>query len=259
MSSLSEAPLAGRAAIVTGAARNIGAAIAERLAADGAAVVVNHRSGDSRDDAETVVRRISAAGGRAIAVEADVGDERAVAAMVATAREALGEVELLVNNAAASVTADRPWDELTVAEWDHVLRANATAGFILARALLPCLADHGGSIVNVSSIRVRTGKPGNLHYTASKAAQIGFTRALARELGSLGVRVNALLVGAIHTPDEVRYGAQEEIDARVLGLQALQRRGMPADVAGVVSFLCGDDAGFITGQSLIVDGGWVLQ
>jgi 3-oxoacyl-[acyl-carrier protein] reductase len=205
------------------------------------------------------VRRISTAGGRAIAVEADVGDERAVAAMVATAREAFGDVELLVNNAAASVAADRPWDELTVAEWDRVLRANVTAGFIIARALLLCFSERGGSIVNLSSIRVLTGKPGNLHYTASKAAQIGFTRALARELGPLGVRVNALLVGAIKTPEELRYGRQEELDAQVFELQALRRRGMPADVAGVVSFLCGDDASFITGQSLVVDGGWVLQ
>jgi 3-oxoacyl-[acyl-carrier protein] reductase len=259
MSSVAEAPLAGRVAIVTGAARNIGAAIAERLAADGASVVVNHRSADSRDDAEAVVRRISTAGGRAIAVEADVGDERAVAAMVATAREAFGDVELLVNNAAASVTADRPWDELTVDEWDRVLRANVTAGFVVARALLPCFSERGGSIVNISSIRALTGKTGNLHYTASKAAQLGFTRALARELGPLAVRVNALLVGAIKTPDEARYGAQEAIDAEVLGLQALQHRGMPADVAGVVAFLCNDAASFITGQSLVVDGGWVLD
>ena len=105
-----------------------------------------------------------------------------------------------------------------------------------------------------------TGKPGNLHYTASKAAQLGFTRALARELGPLGVRVNALLVGAIKTPDEAELRRpRTDVDARVLGLQALQRRGTPVDVAGVVSFLCGDDASFVTGQSLVVDGGWVLS
>ena len=259
MTSVSEAPLAGRAAIVTGAARNIGAAIAERLAADGALVVVNHRSADSRDDAEAVVRRIEAAGGAAMPFEADVGDEQAVARMVDAAVAAFGPVELLVNNAAASVSAARPWDELTVAEWDHVLRANVTAGFIMARALQPCFSERGGSIVAISSIRVLTGKTGNLHYTASKAAQVGFTRALARELGPLGVRVNALLVGAIKTPDELRYGPQDVLDAEVFRLQALQRRGMPADVAGVVSFLCGDDASFVTGQSLVVDGGWVLQ
>ncbi|MBB4662414.1 SDR family NAD(P)-dependent oxidoreductase [Conexibacter arvalis] len=249
----------GRVALVTGAARNIGAEIALRLAADGAAVAVNHRGADSAGAAGEVVRRIEAAGGAALAIEADVGDERAVERMAAAASDALGPVDLLVNNAAASVTAERPWLQLTADDWDRVLRTNVTACFLTAKALLPSLAAHRGSIVNISSIRAVTGKPGNLHYAASKAAQIGFTRALARELGPQGVRVNTLLVGAITTPDEARYGDQAEVDEQVLAVQALQRRGMPSDVAGVVSFLCQEAAGFITGQSLVVDGGWVLR
>lgn len=259
MGELSRGPLDGRVALVTGAARNIGAEIAVRLAADGAAVAVNHRGRDSAAAAAEVVGRIDAAGGQALAVEADVGDEEAVASMAAAVSDRLGPVDILVNNAAASVTADRLWHELDVADWDRVLRTNVTACFLTAKALLPSLAASDGAIVNISSIRALTGKPGNLHYATSKAAQLGLTRALARELGPHGVRVNTLLVGAIKTADEALYGSQQEIDGEVLALQALQRRGMPADVAGVVSFLCQPGAAFVTGQSLVVDGGWVLR
>ena len=161
------------------------------------------------------MRRISAAGGRAIAVEADVGDERAVAAMVATAREAFGPSSCSSTTPPRSVTADRPWHELDGGRVGPRPARERDAGFVLARTLLPCFAERGGSIVNVSSIRVLTGKPGNLHYTASKAAQIGFTRARSRaSCGPLGVRVNALLVGAIKTPDECATGPGEIVSTR---------------------------------------------
>jgi len=255
----SSLPLSGRAALVTGATGGLGVELARRLAADGAAVVVNHHDDRSAGAAADLVARIEADGCEALALQADVGEEDAVAAMVERAVARFGPVTLLINNAATAVAESHAWHEWEVAEWDAVTRTNVTAGFIVARALRASLAEDGGSIVNVSSIRAITGKPGNLPYTASKAAQIGFTRALARELGPLGVRVNALLVGAILTAAEARYGSREETDAEVLAAQALKRRGLPADVAGAVAFLCRGEAAFITGQTLAVDGGWVLD
>jgi 3-oxoacyl-[acyl-carrier protein] reductase len=233
--------------------------LARRLAADGAAVVVNHHDERSAGAAADLVARIEADGGEALALQADVGAEDAVTAMAEQAVARFGPVTLLVNNAATAVAESRAWHEWEAADWDTVTRTNVTAGFLVARALRASFDPRGGSIVNISSIRAITGKPGNLPYTATKAAQIGFTRALARELGPLGVRVNALLVGAILTAGEGRYGSLEEVDAEVLAAQALNRRGLPADVAGVVAFLCGEEAAFITGQTLAVDGGWVLD
>jgi 3-oxoacyl-[acyl-carrier protein] reductase len=117
----------------------------------------------------------------------------------------------------------------------------------------------GGSVVNISSVRVLLGRAGILDYTTSKAAQIGFTRALSREVGAIGIRVNAVIVGAIETPDEAVYGDPAELADHLGSVQALPRRGIPSDVGGAVAFLCRDEASFITGQSLVVDGGWAMQ
>lgn len=252
------APLAGHTAIITGAARNIGAAIATRLAADGAAVAVNHRSESSLGEAETVVRRITEGGGRALRVQADIGVEDDVARMVALVTEKLGPPALLVNNAAVSVVADMPWREISPSDWNRAFQVNVTGNFLCARACYPAMREAGGgSIVNVSSVRALIGSTGNLHYSASKAAQLGLSRALAAEVANDHIRVNAVIVGAIKTPDEQFYGSEEEVDARVLATQMLPRRGMPNDIAGIVSFLCTEDAGFVTGQTFVVDGGMV--
>jgi 3-oxoacyl-[acyl-carrier protein] reductase len=248
-----------KVALVTGAARNIGAAVARRLAADGAVVAVNYRSASSEADARATVERIVAAGGRAAAFHADVGDQSQVLEMVAEIERELGPVEILVNNAAASVASSVPWSEVTVEAFDDVLHTNVTGAFICARAVHPAmLAAGGGTIVNMSSIRILLGRAGNLHYTASKAALIGLTRTLARELGTENIRVNALLIGAIRTPDEAVYGTAEEVDEIVLGFQSLKVRGEPDDIAAFTSFLVSDDSRFVTGQCLTVDGGWVM-
>ena len=248
-----------RVAIVTGAERNIGAAVAIRLAADGIAVAVNYRGEQTRASAEAVVAHIVADGGRAHAVPGDVAREDEVQAMVEEVWGTLGPPDILINNAAVSVAAQAPWHELTAAAWDEVLRVNITGAFLCARALYPSMRQAGrGDIISMSSITALLGRTGNLHYVTSKAALLGFTRSLAREVGDQNIRVNALVVGAIRTPDEAVYGEPREVDAMVLGEQSLKRRGLPEDVAGAVAFLVSPDAGFISGQCLTVDGGWAM-
>jgi NAD(P)-dependent dehydrogenase (short-subunit alcohol dehydrogenase family) len=249
--------LAGHRALVTGAARNIGASIALRLAADGADVAVHHHDDRSAPAAGALVEAIAAGGRRAVAVVGDLGDPAEVERVCAEAAAAVGPPTLLVNNAATSVVADEPWRELTPEAWERVMRVNVTAGFLCARALWPGMRESalGAAIVNVSSQRALAGSRGNLHYATSKAAQLGLTRALAAEVAADGIRVNTVVVGAIKTPDEDFYGPPDVVDERVLAAQLIPRRGTPADVAAAVSFLCSDDAGFITGHELFVEGG----
>lgn len=250
---------AQRVALVTGAAKNIGAAIAARLAGDGLAVAVNHRAASSAAAADDVVAAIAARGGVARRYEADVADPAAVSAMVERVGAELGAVTTLVNNAATSVASNVSWLEITPEEWDRVQAANLRGSFLCARAVHAGMAAAGGgSIVNVSSVRVPLGWRGNLHYTASKAGLIGLTRTLAREAGPDGIRVNCLVVGAIRTPEEALYGDEAELDAMLLDLQSLKVRGVPEDVADVASFLVSSDSRFVTGQCLTVDGGWVM-
>jgi 3-oxoacyl-[acyl-carrier protein] reductase len=249
--------LSGHRALVTGAARNIGAAIALRLAADGADVAVHHHAQNSAAAAGDLVGEITAGGRRSVAVMGDLAQPAEVERICAEAAEALGPPTLLVNNAATSVVADEPWHELTPEAWEQVMRVNVTAGFLCARALRRGMRESsvGAAIVNVSSQRALAGTRGNLHYATSKAAQIGLTRSLAAEVAADGVRVNTVIVGAIKTPDEDFYGPPDEVDERVLAAQLIPRRGTPADVAAAVSFLCSEDAGFITGHELFVEGG----
>jgi NAD(P)-dependent dehydrogenase (short-subunit alcohol dehydrogenase family) len=247
-------------AIVTGACRNIGAAVAAALAEAGAAVAVNYRDESSRAEAEAVVAAIVAAGGTAIGVMADVSNDAAVAAMVERVERELGRVSVLVNNAATSVASSRPWHEIATSEWMEVMAVNVVGGAICARAVVPSmLANGGGSIINMSSVTALLGRTGNLHYVTSKAAQLGFTRSLARELGDQGVRVNAIVIGAIETPSEAVYGDPDEIARMLYELQSIKRRGLPRDVAQMVVHLASDRSSFVTGQAITVDGGWVMH
>lgn len=250
----------GGVSIVTGANRNIGAAVARALAAAGSAVTVNYRDESSQSEADAVVADIRAAGGTAIAAMADVSDDAAVAAMVALVERELGPVTVLVNNAATSVASSRPWHDITTSEWMEVMAVNVVGGAICARAVVPSmLANGGGSIINMSSVTALLGRTGNLHYVTSKAAQIGFTRALARELGEQGVRVNAIVIGAIETPSEAVYGDPAEVADMLFELQSIKRRGVPSDVAQMVVHLASERSSFVTGQAITVDGGWVMH
>jgi 3-oxoacyl-[acyl-carrier protein] reductase len=195
-----------------------------------------------------------------MAVVADVGDEPAVTAMVSAIERTLGGPTILVNNAATSVAGSTPWADIAVGDWDYILRTNVTGAFLCARAVYPFMKVKGyGRIVTMGSVRSPLGRPGNVHYTTSKSALEGMGRVLAREMGADGITVNTIIVGAIRTDAEAAYGDPAEVDRMLLDLQSIKRRGEPADIAALVAFLASRDADFITGQSITVDGGWVMR
>lgn len=240
--------LAGKVVIVTGAARNIGRAIAEALAAGGAAVVVNALS--SRAEAEETLALIRAQGGEAMLHVADVTDRAQVAGMVDAAIEKFGRIDGLVNNAA--VRMQTPFGEIAEAEWRRVLSVVLDGAFLCSQACLPHLIrSGGGSIVNIGGETGHTGAAGRAHVVAAKAGLAGLTRALAHDLAQHAITVNCVVPGSIATR---RDGAAAELPHR-LGLPLLGRRGEPFEVAAMVRMLCGPGARFITGQSVHVNGG----
>ncbi len=247
-------------AVVTGASRNLGAATAAKLAEDGFAVAINYYQHEAEDEVAQLVGKIEATGGRAKGYLFDVSDEAAVLSSFERIRSELGPIQVLVNNAAASVASSIKIDEIEVADWDAVTATNLRGMFLCSKsALVDMKKMRDGSIINISSIRTILGMEGNIHYTTTKAGQIGFSRVLAREVGDFNIRVNSILCGGIKTPDESVYGDQDALDARMIGFQSLPRRGMPTDVANAVSYFASPLSSFVTGQSLVVDGGWVMD
>jgi 3-oxoacyl-[acyl-carrier protein] reductase len=233
--------LEGKTALVTGGSRGIGRAIALELAGAGASVVVGYRSG--ADEAEAVAKET---GGRA--VQADVGDPEQAKRLV----EEVGDLDLLVNN--AGVTRDGLIARMADEDWRAVIDTNLGGVFHTCRAAARgMMRRRSGSIVNVSSIVGLHGNPGQTNYAASKAGIIGFTKSLARELGSRGVRANVIAPGYVSSrlTDEI----PEELRQAMLQNTPLGRFGEPEDIAGAVRFLCSDEASFITGEVLLVDGG----
>ncbi len=244
--------LSGRVAIVTGAGRNIGRAIALALAEGGAAVVVNARS--NLKEAEVVAQEIERAGGRALAVTADVADVASVDKMVAAATERFGRIDVLVNNAAVRV--EQPFEEMSLAEWRAVTAVILDGAFICVKACLPYLRRSGsGVIVNIGGLSAHTGAARRPHVVTAKAGLLGFTRALAHELAPARIRVNTVTPGLMATP---RPPGQPEPQHHALVQALVGRRGEPADIASVVRFLCGPGAAFITGQNIQVNGGTFL-
>jgi 3-oxoacyl-[acyl-carrier protein] reductase len=246
--------VAGKTAIVTGAATGIGRATAQLLAERGAKVVV---AGLQPDKLEETAQSIAQAGGEAIAVHADVSEQQPIEDLAKRAQETFGPTDILVNNAAIYPLGH--WHEMTPEQWDEVFRINVRGYYLLARAVRPqMLARGGGAIVNVSSVTFWTGMGLLSTYIASKGAVIGFTRALAREAGPEGIRVNAVAPGAFPTAASAIHADQEKLWREVIEAQAIKRRGEVEDVANAIAFLAGDDSSFVTGQTLLVDGGWMF-
>ena len=243
----------GKTAIVTGAGTGIGRATAQLLAARGAKVVA---AGLQPERLGETVAGITEAGGEAIAVEADVSDPTAIEAVAARAQEAFGGTDVLVNNAA--IYPIGPWHEADAAQWDAVFATNVRGYFLLAKAVREqMVARGGGAIVNVASVTFFWGEEQLLSYVASKGAVVGFTRALAREAGPEGIRVNAVAPGAFPTAATEIHADQDALWSGVLDAQSLNRRGETEDVARAIAFFAGDDSRFVTGQTLLVDGGWM--
>jgi 3-oxoacyl-[acyl-carrier protein] reductase len=247
--------LEGNVAVITGASRGIGAAIATAFGAAGASVVIGSEPRDEMvEAAEAVASTIRAGGANALVVPADVSDEDAMVALLDRTTEELGRLDVFVANAARLHRVS--YGELTREDWERTLSVNATAVFTGARAAAERMTD-GGSIITVGSVVFQLGLYGSAAYVASKGAVVGVTRALARELGPRDIRVNCIAPGAILTESERELPSRED-DAAITARQSLPRRGTPEDVAGAAVFLASPLSGFVTGQVLNVDGGWVF-
>jgi 3-oxoacyl-[acyl-carrier protein] reductase len=241
-----------RVAVVTGAGRGIGRAIAEELAAEGVHVVCVSRNAESCGAAAAA---LVAQGGKASAEALDVGDAAAVEAAAARIVEAHGKVDILVNN--AGITRDGLVMRMKDAEWDDVIRTNLSSCFYWARALAPVMArQRWGRIINISSVIGLRGNAGQANYAAAKAGIFGLTKSLAREFAKRQVTVNAIAPGFIET--DMTSGLDEKVTEVILGEIPLRRLGKASDISKIVTFLASAESGYITGQTFTVDGGMVM-
>lgn len=245
--------LANRIAVVTGASRGIGRAIALELAQRGAAVVINYHA--SAQAAEDVAAQINAAGGKAAVFQADVADFQQSQALIKFAIETFGGLDILVNN--AGITRDNLILRMTEEDWDIVQNTNLKSTFNCSKAAVRhMLRKNYGRIINITSVAGQMGNAGQVNYSASKAGQIGFTKALAREVAARSITVNAIAAGYIET--DIWAKVPEEARQNILNLIPLGRKGTAEEIAYAVAFLASQQAAYITGQILAVDGGMAM-
>ena len=253
MTSKSIHSLSDRIAIVTGGSRGIGKAIALELAKRGATVVVNYVSSDK--SAKEVVDSIKADGGEALAIKADVSDFNQAAGLINKTIEEFGKIDILVNN--AGITRDTLIMMMSEKDWDDVQRINLKGNFNCSKAAVRhMMRKRYGRIINISSVSGQMGNAGQTNYSASKAGQIGFTKALAREIAPRNITVNAVAAGFVET--DIWDGVPEEIREGMLEMIPLKRKGEPEEIAYAVAFLASDEAAYITGQCLAIDGGMAM-
>jgi 3-oxoacyl-[acyl-carrier protein] reductase len=244
-------PLAGQVAIVTGGARGIGRAIAHRLGRDGARLVLLDRDAPGVRQA---CEDLTAVGHDVTADAVDVSDDDGVARAIRNVSEREGHIDILVNN--AGIYPHTPFEDVTLQEWRRVLASTLDGVFICSRAVFPVMRTHGyGRIINISSATFFIGYPEMTPYISGKGGIIGFTRALASEAGPYGITVNAVTPGLIETEGSFEEDPTGELFEEIVGGQAINRRGHPEDVAACVAYLASPEAGFITGQTINVDGG----
>jgi NAD(P)-dependent dehydrogenase (short-subunit alcohol dehydrogenase family) len=245
--------LGGRVAIVTGGARHIGAAYCRKLASEGAAVVIADIL-----EAESVAQEIRSKGGRSLALVVDVSQEEDTNRMAAEAVKAFGRIDILVNNAAIFINIQRhPFYEITAEEWDRVSAVNIKGPFLCAKAVFAQMKEQRyGKIINISSSTAYWGTPNFLHYVASKAALVGMTRSLAHEVGEYGICVNAIAPGLVEHEGQ---NAPKILTDLQLKARSIKRLETPEDLFGTVVFLASSDSDFMTGQTIVVDGGSVFH
>lgn len=249
--------LEGRVVIITGGGKGIGKVYAQEFARAGARVLAADIDGAAAD---SVAKEIRAAGGDAVGTTTDISDVDSTQAMAEAARTQFGGIDVLVNNASLmSALPRRSWLEIPVEEWDRVMAVNLRGMFLSCRAVFPAMRERGrGKIVNISSSRVWEGVPNRLHYTTSKAGVIGFTRALAREVGEFGITVNAVTPGLTLSDTQVASSSNNYLAVVAEG-RALGRPQIPEDLVGAVMFLSCAASDFMTGQTINVDGGRAMH
>lgn len=246
-----------RVALVTGAARGIGFATASRLAEEGYKVALIDRSPSVIEQGE----QLQNFGHSAIGIIGDVSNESSVKEFTTHVRKAFGAISILVNNAGLTAV-HRDWKSVTPEQWDEVMTVNLKSMFLCSRAVISDMeAQRWGRIVNLSSVTFLSGQRNLVDYVSAKGGAVGLSRTLAREVGSECITVNTVSPGAIRTEAEIEMMPDgEDISlAHMMEVQAIKRRGTAEDVAAAIAFLCSEDAGFITGQNLVVDGGWMLN